>query len=144
MRIPFLALRLASCAAVAAACSHAAPSTGAAPAPQPAPAGAQAAPGQLDLTGDWAVQVLPQGQSPSTGLMKLTPSGANYRGNVQFDAANRPYFVRSATAADNHIVIILDTPDGDARIEGNMRGPTQFDGLYSSRTLNGRCTMSRR
>jgi len=142
VRIPSPALRVATCAALAVACSHAPPST--TPTPQAAPAQAQAAPGQIDLTGDWAVELVQQGMSPNTGMLRLVPSGDGYRGNLQLDVANRPYFVRTAQAQGNHITIILDTPDGDARIEGTLRAPTQFEGLYTSRTLNGRLTMNRR
>jgi hypothetical protein len=135
------AARLALFVAVAAACSHPAPPA----TPAPGAAGAQpAAQGQTGMSGDWGIQLIPQGQEPNTGLLSLVPSGEGYTGNLRLDAANRPYFVRSVQVQGNHIVIIIDTPDGDARIEGNMRAPTQFEGMYTSRTLNGRFIMTHR
>jgi len=142
VRIPSSAVRVAVGAALAAACSHPQPAT--TPAPQGASAQARAAPGQTDLTGDWAVQLIQQGLPANPGTLHLVPSGDGYRGNLLFESANQPYFVRNAQAQGDHITIILDTPDGDARIEGTLRAPTEFEGLYTSRTLNGRLTMSRR
>jgi hypothetical protein len=136
------AARLALFVAVAAACSHPAPPA----TPASGAAGAQpaAAQGQTGMSGDWGVQLIPQGQEPNMGVLSLVPSGEGYTGNLRLDAANRPYFVRSVQVQGNHIVIIIDTPDGDARIEGNMRAPTQFEGMYTSRTLNGRFIMTHR
>lgn len=141
MRIPSPAVRVAV-AAVLAACSHAPSQT--APAPQAAPSQAQAAPGQVDLTGDWAVQFIQQGQSPSGGMLRLVPAGDGFRGNLQLDIASQVYSVRNAQVQGDHVTIILDTPDGDARIEGTLRVPTVFEGLYTSRTMNGRFAMRRR
>ena len=114
------------------------------PTPQPADARQSAAPGQVNLTGDWAVQLIVQGQSPSTGIMRLAPSGDGYTGNLQLEGVDRPYFVRSVQVEGSHVRMALDTPDGEARIEGNLRAPTQFEAIYISRTLNGRFTASRR
>jgi hypothetical protein len=139
---PSLAVRFALCAAVAAACSHA-PAPATTPQAAAAPA-AGLAPGQPDMVGDWAVQLLLQGQPTGTGMLRLSRSGDQYRGALQFESADRPYFVRSLQTDGTHVVMLLDTPDGDARVEGNLRAPTVFEGLYTSRTLNGRFTASRR
>ncbi len=140
---PSWAIRFAWCAAaVAAACSHAAPP--AAPAPQSAAARAAADSDQADLSGDWAVQLSVQGATPITGLLRLTYSGDGYNGNLQLDIDTRPFFVRSVRVQGDHVVMIVQGTDGDARVEGNMRSATEFEGIYTSRTLNGRFTMSHR
>ncbi len=141
MSIPSAAVGIALCAAVAAACSHAPPPAGAPP--QPAAAPSSAAPGQANMSGDWAVQLTQQG-SPVSGMLRLVPAGDGFTGNLQLDGVSQPYFVRSVQVQGEHVVMILGTPDGDARIEGNLRAPTQFEGILTSRGLNGRFTASRR
>lgn len=138
MSFPSLAVRFALCAAALAACGHAPP-----PATTPQAAALPApglAPGQVDMVGDWAAALEQQGQPTSTGALRLSRSGDVYRGTLLFDGANQEFIVLSLQTSGNHVVMRLSTPGGDARIEGNKRAPTRFEGLYTSRTLNGRFT----
>jgi hypothetical protein len=134
---PFL---LASCAAAFVACSHT-PQTEA-PAPQPA-AGRAAAPAQGGLAGDWAVTLIVQGQA-TDGTLRLRQTGDGvYNGFMQLEGANQAYGVRSARIQGAHFVIVLDADDGEATIEGNLRGQMRFDALYTSRHTSGRLTGSK-
>ena len=141
MRIPYFAVRLAALALVA-ACSRPAPST--TPAPQTGAAAQAAASGTYDLGGDWTVQINRPNGDMVNGSLSLVPAGDGWTGNLSLDGANRPYHVRSARVQGNHVVMTVETPDGDARIEGTMRSFTQFEGLMSGRNNDGRLFLSRR
>lgn len=145
-----------------AACSSnpqpATPAPEAAPAAQPAPApvaapaaaapaaaAAQPQPGQPDLAGDWEVRVvLSQGAAVNTTL-RLTRRGPGYAGVMQpLQEGERPYFVRGFEMNGQQIIIILDTEDGEARIQGVLRGTNQLEGSFNSRRQIGRLTALRR
>jgi hypothetical protein len=142
MRIPSPFFPLALCAAAIAACSQAPqPAT---PAPQAAGApGPAAAPGQPSVAGDWSVQLLVQGR-PTNGTMRIAQSGEGYAGFLQLDTASQVSNVRAATVQGDHFVIMLTTPDGDARIEGNLRTPVLMEALYNGRHVSGRFVANRR
>jgi hypothetical protein len=140
MRIPSPLFPLALGAAALVACSHAPQS--ATPAPQ-AGAAPAAAPGQPSLAGDWAVQLLVQGQA-NDGTMRISRSGEGYAGFVQLDTASRPSTILSATVQGSHFVIALATPDGDARIEGNLRTAALMEAIYIGRHVSGRFVANRR
>ncbi len=125
--------------AIAAACSHnpapeaAAPQTGAQPA-----ANAAAAPAERSIAGDWALTLMVQGTS-TNGAIRLRPQpDGSYRGFMQMEGENEAYSVRSVRQDAAHFVITLDTPDGEATIDGTFRGATRFDALYNSRHTSGR------
>jgi hypothetical protein len=142
MRNPSARFPFALCAAAIAACSHAPPP--ATPAPQaagaPAPA---AAPGQPSLAGEWTIQLQVQGRSVN-GAMHIAQSGEGYAGFLQLDTASQVSNVRSATVQGDHFVIMLTTPDGDARIEGTLRTPVLMEALYNGRHVAGRLIANRR
>jgi hypothetical protein len=140
-----------------AACSSnpqpATPEPAAAPAAQPAPApvaaaaaaAAQPQPGQPDLVGDWEVRVvLSQGGAVNTTL-HLTRRGDGYTGVMQpLQEGERPYFVRGFEMNGQQIIFTLDTEDGEARIQGVLRGTNQLEGSFNSRRAVGRLTALRR
>jgi len=140
MSFPSRIVRLALGAALAAACSHAAPP--AASAPQPAARPAATASGNVDMSGEWSVQIVNQG-ALNTGMLKLSPTSDGYTGNLMLDGANRPYLVLSVRVEGIHVRIKVDMPDGDGNIEGNVRAPNVFEGNLISRGLNGRVTATR-
>ena len=124
------------------------------PAPAAAPAAAAAAPvaaapaaqpGQPDLVGDWEVRVvLSQGGAVNTTL-HLTRRGDGYTGVMQpLQEGERPYFVRGFEMNGQQIIFTLDTEDGEARIQGVLRGANQLDGSFNSRRAVGRLTALRR
>ncbi len=139
MRITSAARPLVFCAALAACGGAPQPGT---PAPQTTGA-AGAAPGQSSLAGDWAVQLQVMGQS-SNGTMRITATGGGYSGILQLDTASQVSAIRSVTVEGDHLVAILTTPDGDARIEGNLRTPALIEAMYNGRHVSGRFIANRR
>jgi len=140
MRIPSLRSTLPLCAALLAACGGA-PQPGT-PAPQAA-APAAAATGGAVLVGDWSVQLQVQGQA-SNGSMRISQTGAGYTGILQLDTASQVSSIRSVTVDGAHFVAVLTTPDGDARIEGNLRTPVLMEATYNGRHVTGRFVANRR
>jgi len=137
-----------------AACSSnpqpATPAPAAAPvAAAPAAAAAAAAPaaqaGQPNLVGEWEVRiVLSQGGALTTTL-RLTRRGDSYVGVMQpLLEGERPYFVRGFEMNGQQIILTLETEDGEARIQGVLRGANQLDGSFTSRRAVGRLTALRR
>jgi len=138
----------APAAAPAAAAPAAQPARAPAAAPAaaaPAAAAAQPQPGQPNLAGDWEVRiVLSQGGALSTTL-RLTRRGDGYAGVMQpLREGERPYFVRGFEMNGQQIIFTLETEDGEARIQGVLRGANQLDGSFTSRRAVGRLTALRR
>jgi hypothetical protein len=129
-------------AAPAAAPAAAAP---AAPAAAPAATAPAAQAGQPNLVGDWEVRiVLSQGGALSTTL-RLARRGDGYAGVMQpLQEGERPYFVRGFEMNGQQIILTLETEDGEARIQGVLRGANQLDGSFTSRRAVGRLTAVRR
>ncbi len=139
MRITHAARLLVVSAALAACGGTPQPGT-----PSPQTTGAAAAtPGQSSLAGDWAVQLQVMGQS-SNGTMRITATGGGYSGILQLDTASQVSAIRSVTLEGDHLVAILTTPDGDARIEGNLRTPALIEAMYNGRHVSGRFVANRR
>ena len=149
-----LAVFLAACSSnpqPAAPAPEAAPAAPAAPAAAPAaapvaaPSAGQPQSGQPNLAGDWEVRVvLAQGSAVNTTL-RLTRRGDSYVGVMQpLQDGERPYFVRGIQVNGQQIVITLETEDGEARIQGVLRGADQLDGSFNSQRVVGRLTALRR
>lgn len=139
MRVQPPAVLLAACLAFL-ACSHAPP--GGTPAPQPgaAPAaGAAAAPAPAGIAGDWSLTLLIAGARTTSGALRLRQSAdGGYNGFLQMEGTSQAFAVRSARVEGAHFVIVVDTDDGEGRIEGNLRGQTRFDALYTTLHTSGR------
>lgn len=133
MRIRRSRFTVVASLAVLAACSrNPAPETAA---PQ---SGAATAPAQRSLAGDWSLTLMVQGNSTDGAIrLRQAPDGG-YQGFMQFVGENQPYAVRQVRQDKDHFVITLDTPDGEATIDGTFRGTTRFDALYNSRHTSGR------
>jgi len=131
--------------ALAAACAHNPPQTPApqpaaaaapAPAPAPAPAAAPAAapapaaPAAVDLSGDWTFVAEFPGQR-MVGLIQLTRTGTAYAGTATPAEAEGSATLTSLTIVGNRIVMVFDTPDGEARAEAV---------LVDAKTMNGTVT----
>ena len=131
--------------APAAAAAQPTPAPAAAPAAAAPAAAAQPRPGQPNLAGDWEVRVLlSQGGAVSTTL-RLARRGDGYAGVMQpLMEGERPYFVRGFEMNGQQIVFTLETEDGEARIQGVLRGANQLDGSFNSRRAVGRLTALRR
>jgi hypothetical protein len=137
---------LLACSTAFLACSHNPQPEAAAPQPTAAPgAGAAAGPAQTSLAGDWSLTLLSQGNATSTdGAIRLRrTAGGGYNGFMQMEGASATSAVRSVRVQGAHFVIVLDTDDGEATIEGNLRGQTRFDALYTSRHTSGRLSGSK-
>lgn len=136
MRVPVSPILLASCAAAFVACSHNPQREAPAPQPGAAPA-AEAQPGQASLDGDWALTLQVQARSTDGAIrLRRAPDG-RYNGFMQLEGANQSYAVRSVRMEGMHFIIVVDTDDGEATIEGNLRGFTRFDALYIARHTQG-------
>jgi hypothetical protein len=135
LRLPSI-IGVALGAALAAACSHAPPTTQAAPR-------AAAAPGQNFLVGDWAVQLIIQGQTTS-GSLQVTKSGDRWGGVMQLDTTSQLYYVRTAQTQGRHFILTIGAPDGDVRVEGNLRTPTQLDAIWVGQHTQGHFIADRR
>jgi hypothetical protein len=139
MRHPCSRFAFAIALAAAAACSgNPAPETAAPQSGAPPAGGAAAAPSPASLAGDWSITLLVQGNSTDGAIRLRETSDGSYRGFMQLERENQPYSVRLVRLEGTHFVITLDTPDGEATIEGNRRGLTRFDALYISRHTSGR------
>ena len=141
MRTPSSLFRLAVCAAALAACSH--NPEPAATTPRVAGAPAAATPGQVNLAGDWTLQLIVQGQA-TDGALRLSRSGDSYGGFMQLDTASQVYAIRSVQVQGSHVILIVDTPDGEARIEGNLRTAIQLEAMYIGRHTSGRLVATKR
>jgi ABC-type Fe3+-hydroxamate transport system substrate-binding protein len=146
-----LAVFLAACS------SNPQPAT---PAPEAAPAAAPAAPaaasaaapsaaqpqsGQPNLTGDWEVRIVSSQGGALNTLLRLASRGDGYAGVMQpLQEGERPYFVRGFQMNGQQITITLETEDGEARVQGVLRGANQLEGSFTSRRLVGRLTALRR
>ncbi len=101
----------------------------AAPAPQAAPAAAPAAvqPAAVDLSGDWNFAVELPGQR-LLGVISLKRDGTHYSGTATASEGGGSATLTSLTIEGNRVVMVFDTPDGEARAVGI---------LADARTMNG-------
>jgi hypothetical protein len=116
------------------AAAPAAPSPAAAPS-APAPAAAPSAPAAVppatvDLTGDWDFVVEFPGQR-MVGVIQLRRSGSSYTGTATPAEAEGSATLTSLAITGTRVVMVFDSPDGQARAEGV---------LADSRTMNGTVT----
>ena len=118
----------------------------AAPAPAAAaPHVAPTQPGLASLAGDWELRVTPSQGGALGSMLRLTQRAGAYAGVMQpLQDGERPYFVRGVQVSGQQVIITLETEDGEARIQGVLRGPNQLDGSFNSRRLMGRLTALRR
>lgn len=127
-------------AALMAACSSNPPAAAPAPMPGPAPAPAPAAPapapaampapapaGEFDLVGTWDFTVDAGGQT-IPGEMVITRSGATYGGTLTPQGMQQAT-IRTVTITARRVVVLVDTPDGEATFDGTM--------AVDNRTLTG-------
>lgn len=120
--------------ALLAACSSTPPPATPAPMPAPAPAAAPPAAATADrLTGTWDFSVDAGGQI-IPGEMNVTRSGANYGGTVSPQGMSQAT-IRSASIAGDRVVMVIDTPDGEATFNGtfstdgrNLTGTVAYNG----------------
>lgn len=115
-------LALLSIAALAACSSNPPPAS---PAPMPAPAPAPAAPAPAastatarDVTGNWDFTVDAGGQTVS-GEMVVTRVGAGFGGTVTPQGMSAAT-IRSVTITGDRIVLVVDSPDGEATFNGTL------------------------
>ena len=110
----------------------------AAPAPAPAPAAAPASapapaavpPATVDLSGDWNFVVDFPGQR-MVGLIQLRKNGAAYTGVATPAESEGSATLTSLTTDGTRVVMVFDSPDGEARAEAVLADP---------RTMNGTVT----
>jgi hypothetical protein len=142
MRVTPLPLTLALCVTALAACGGNPQPAATTPQDATAPAAA-GAPDQASLAGDWALQLIIQGQS-NQGALRLIRSGDSYGGFMQLDTASQAYVVRSVQVQGAHVILIVDTTDGEARIDGNLRNARQLEAMFVGRHTSGRLVANRR
>lgn len=96
------------------------------------------------MVGDWSLTLLVAGQQPANGALRLRRSAdGGYNGFLQMEGVSRAYAVRSVRTEGVHFVVVVDTDDGEARVEGNLRGQTRFDALFTSLHTSGRMSGSK-
>jgi len=127
-----------SAAAALAACSSNPPAAAPSPMPAPAAAPAPAAPapapaampapaGGVDVVGTWDFSVDAGGQT-IPGEMVIRRSGATLTGTVTPQGMNEAT-IRTVTINGMRVVVLIDTPDGEATFDGTMAA--------DNRTLTG-------
>ena len=121
------------------ACAHnptpAAPAPAAVPAPaaQPsaAPAPAPAAvPAEVDLTGDWNFVADFPGQR-MVGVIQIRRSGSSYVGTATPADVEGSATLTSLTISGNHVEMVFDSPDGEARAVAVLADPKTMNGTVS-------------
>jgi poly(3-hydroxybutyrate) depolymerase len=101
------------------------------PAPLPTAAPAPAAePATPDLSGDWNFVVDFPGQR-MVGLIQLRRNGSDYTGIATPADAEGSATLTALTIDGNRVVMVFDSPDGEARAEAV---------LADDKTMNGRVT----
>jgi hypothetical protein len=121
----------------------AAPAAAPAPAPAAAPAPAPAAATTVNLAGEWDFTVDAGGMTVA-GEMSLQRSGPSYTGTVTPQGSTSAT-VRTVTITGQRIVMVIDTPDGEAVFEGTldpdgrtMSGAVAFQGQVMGLTARKR------
>jgi hypothetical protein len=115
-------------AAPAVAAPVAAPTPAAAPAAAPAPAAVQ--PAAVDLSGDWNFVVDFPGQR-MVGLIQLRRSGTAYTGTATPADAEGSATLTSLSIDGSHVVMVFDSPDGEARAEAVLVDPKTMNGTVT-------------
>jgi hypothetical protein len=152
MRLPFSPIAFAGCFGLVAACSHnpppaaPAPQPAVAPAPMPAAAPAPrpaAAPSSaVDLTGDWDFVADLSGREMG-GVVQLARSGSGYTGSATPANANGSAPLSSITITGSSVVMVFDTPNGDARIQATLSGVNEMKGTVQYAGYSGNFTAHR-
>ena len=99
----------------------------------PAPAAAPAAPGapaDVDLSGDWNFVADFPGQR-MVGLIQLTRTGRAYVGTATPADAEGSATLTSLTIVANRVVMVFDTPDGEARAEAVLTDAKTMTGTVT-------------
>jgi hypothetical protein len=96
-------------------------------APAPAPA---AAPAEADLTGDWNFEADFPDQR-MVGVIQLRRSGSSYVGTATPADAEGSATLTSLTTSGNHVEMVFDTPDGEARAEAVLADPKTMNGTVT-------------
>ncbi len=109
-----------------------APAQAAPPSAAPAPAPAAAQPAAVDLSGDWSFVADFPGQR-MVGVIQLRRSGKTYVGSATPEGADGSANLLSLTLDGNRVVMLFDTPDGEARAVAV---------LADARTMNGTVDMA--
>lgn len=109
-----------------------APQPAAAPAPAaPAPAAAApAAPATVDLSGDWNF-VAELGGQEMVGVIQLRRSGTAYVGSATPSDAEGSGTLTSLTIEGSRVVMVFDTPEGEARAEAVLAGGSTMNGTVT-------------
>ncbi len=107
-----------------------APTAAAAPAaPAPAaPAAAQSA--AVDLAGDWSFVADFPGQR-MVGVIQLRRSGTSWVGSATPEGADGSATLLSLTFDGSRVVMLFDTPDGEARAVAVLADPRTMNGTVS-------------
>ncbi len=120
--------------APAAVTPRAAPAPAHASAPAPAPAHASApapVPAEApDLSGRWQYTAT-LGSAVIDGTLTLVRSGASYAGGATASIADDPVPMTAMTVTGSRIVMLFDTPNGEARVEGTVSGGTVISGTVA-------------
>jgi hypothetical protein len=142
MRTP-LSSYLPALAAIAlsGACAHnpqpAAPAPQAAPPPAASPT--RAAPAAVDLAGDWNFVADFDGQR-MVGVIQLRRSGTAYTGTATPSDAEGSASLTSLTIVGSRVVMLFDTPDGEARAEAVVEGGNTMNGTVTYAGHSGNFT----
>ncbi|MGA2384556.1 MAG: hypothetical protein ABSG61_14105 [Gemmatimonadales bacterium] len=99
--------------------------TPAAPAPAPA-----VAPAAVDLSGDWNFVADFPGQRMA-GVIQLRRSGSSYVGTATPADAEGSATLTSLTISGSHVVMVFDSPDGEARAEAVLADPKTMNGTVT-------------
>ena len=118
------------------------PSAATAPAPAPAPAPAAPAATAVDLSGDWSFVADFPGQR-MVGLIQLRRSGSSYAGTATPADVEGSATLTSLTVSGNRILMIFETPDGEARAEAVLADPKTMNGTVSYAGSTGPFTARR-
>jgi len=99
----------------------------AAPPPKPAPAPAAA---EVDLSGDWSFVIDLPGQR-LTGLIQLRRAGSGYTGTATPAEVEGSATLTSLTISGPRVVMVFDSPDGEARAEAVLAGSDTMHGTVT-------------
>jgi len=136
---PCISLPALAALAVLGACSRNPAPAAPAPAPQPAPAAAPAAvapapaavqPASVDLSGDWNFVVDFPGQR-MVGVIELRRNGTAYVGTATPADAEGSATLTSLTFDGSRVVMVFDSPDGEARAEAVLADPKTMNGTVT-------------
>ncbi len=102
-----------------------------APAPATAPAPAPAAmPAEADLAGDWNFVADFPGQR-MVGVIQIRRSGSSYVGTATPADAEGSATLTSLTVSGNHVEMVFESPDGEARAVAVLADPKTMNGTVT-------------